>query len=584
MGVPWYFKKIFDTYPNVIRNTVTESTVGKQFRLFLDFNGIIHHCVHIIDANVYNNNNSFEDALLKQIWLYTQMCAKYVGNNQGSIGGARQSPLSTVFIGIDGMAPMAKIVQQRKRRFLSLWEKNMVLEETAKVQKRNRQNNVGGVVTGQDAFSWDTNAITPGTPFMSKLATYLLNQIQNNNDETHYVLSSSDFIGEGEHKIMSFIRDHPGNYVDIIYGLDADLISLALIEHIESNHEIWLLRESQKIKDNVHNDSSFPMFLFVDIAGLAESIHQDLHTYYKWSSSNTDKKQNIFDYIVLCFTLGNDFIPGLSYLKIKDGGLEKLLRTKSTIKSAVLDMSRDKYSVCYKTYMCVLESIKHQEQESLVAQHNKYVGDISTKWRGIQNYVHTLPQQQGNKFPNASKMLLHEAGWRKRYYYYLFNDPESYTMMQGCKEYTSAINWCTNYYFNKVYDDKYFYPYMYSPTITDLFQHLVYLCNGGGNGAGNDNISNMRKISWNHLGDSRETIMKLVSILPPQSISNIIPSYETIFTDIKLGCVHYYPNNFSIITYLKSFTWECHPIIPHVDIEKVKIACEYIASKINMEK
>jgi 5'-3' exoribonuclease 2 len=78
---------------------------------------------------------------------------------------------------------------------------------------------------------WDTNAITPGTPFMDFLAASLRYWAawKLNNDpgwkNLDVIISDASVPGEGEHKIMDWIRrqrshvEHDPNTSHVIYGL-----------------------------------------------------------------------------------------------------------------------------------------------------------------------------------------------------------------------------------------------------------------------------------------------------------------------------------------------------------------------------
>ena len=99
---------------------------------------------------------------------------------------------------------------------------------------------------------FDPNVITPGTDFMDRLDKHLQWFVENmiTTDplwsKLHVVYSSHLTPGEGEHKIMDFIRfqrSQPDYHTDTrhcLYGLDADLIMLGL-----ATHEMYftLLRE-----------------------------------------------------------------------------------------------------------------------------------------------------------------------------------------------------------------------------------------------------------------------------------------------------------------------------------------------------
>src|SRR6202789_4092178 len=92
----------------------------------------------------------------------------------------------------------------------------------------------------------------PGTHFMAKLSEQLRYFVNKkitedaNWREVHVVLSGHEVPGEGEHKIMEYIRlskaqpDYNPNVRHCLYGLDADLIMLGLLSH---DPHFCLLRE-----------------------------------------------------------------------------------------------------------------------------------------------------------------------------------------------------------------------------------------------------------------------------------------------------------------------------------------------------
>ena len=71
-------------------------------------------------------------------------------------------PRRLLYMALDGVAPRAKMNQQRQRRFRAAADAAVVLEEA-----RRR-----GEVVG-DLLPFDSNQITPGTEFMKKLSDNL---------------------------------------------------------------------------------------------------------------------------------------------------------------------------------------------------------------------------------------------------------------------------------------------------------------------------------------------------------------------------------------------------------------------------
>ena len=136
-------------------------------------------------------------------------------------------------------------------------------------------------------ISWDTNAISPGTDFMINLSKLLQHFILTdpifNNVEV--VFSDHSIPGEGEHKILNYIKqnsfDNEPNI--IIYGLDADLIMLSLVSN---SSNVYLMREDIQFGKPQEGN-----FLYMDIDQLKCNIIMDFKErfYIKSESVHTDK-------------------------------------------------------------------------------------------------------------------------------------------------------------------------------------------------------------------------------------------------------------------------------------------------------
>ncbi|CAG8501697.1 6461_t:CDS:2 [Acaulospora colombiana] len=190
-------------------------------------NGIIHNCSHPNDSDAHyriSEENIFLDIFNYIDHLFTKI-----------------KPKQMFFMAVDGVAPRAKMNQQRCRRFRTAKDAaNAVRKAESKGDKL------------PDEEPFDSNCITPGTEFMAKLSLQLEYFINKKVSEdanwrgVKIVLSGHEVPGEGEHKIMEYIRhakaqsDYNPNVRHCLYGLDADLIMLGLISH---DPHFALLRE-----------------------------------------------------------------------------------------------------------------------------------------------------------------------------------------------------------------------------------------------------------------------------------------------------------------------------------------------------
>jgi len=189
-------------------------------------NGIVHPCSHPEDRPPPKD----EEEMMMAIFKYTDRVVSMV------------RPRKLLMIAIDGVAPRAKMNQQRSRRFRSAQEAKEKEEDKAELLKMLKSQG-GRIEEPEIKKAWDSNEITPGTPFMDILAASLRYWIayKLNTDpawaKMKVIISDSTVHGEGEHKIMEFIRsqrsspEHDPNTRHVIYGLDADLIMLGLGTH-----------------------------------------------------------------------------------------------------------------------------------------------------------------------------------------------------------------------------------------------------------------------------------------------------------------------------------------------------------------
>jgi 5'-3' exoribonuclease 2 len=244
MGVPAFFRWLSEKYPKIISDVLEKRNAivdGHEIpvnlsepnpnnieydNLYVDMNGLIHPCSHPEDR----------DAPLTEEDMYVNV-TKYLDRLFAAV-----RPRRVLFLAIDGVAPRAKMNQQRARRFRAAKDAKERQELLEEIMNEMGDERFAKLMQSGGA-GWDSNVITPGTEFMHKLSAYLhfyildrMNKFQAWRD-IKVILSDASEPGEGEHKIMRFIRSErcqPGydpNQRHIIHGLDADLIMLALATH-----------------------------------------------------------------------------------------------------------------------------------------------------------------------------------------------------------------------------------------------------------------------------------------------------------------------------------------------------------------
>ncbi|KAJ6517993.1 exonuclease II [Mycena vitilis] len=311
MGIPKFFRYISERYP-LTSQLIQENKIPEFDNLYLDFNGIIHNCSHPNDEDAHFR--------LSEEQIFTSIFA-YVDHLFGKI-----KPKKLFFMAVDGVAPRAKMNQQRSRRF-----------RTAKEAKELREKAESKGETLPEEKAFDSNCITPGTPFMTRLSDqlrYFINKKiteDSNWRDVEVVLSGHEVPGEGEHKIMEYIRlsraqpDYNPNVRHCLYGLDADLIMLGLLSH---DPHFCLLREEVKFGPASRKRGNTSLdainFYLLHLSLMREYLDLEFRDIAPVLAFDYSLERVIDDFILLAVFVGNDFLPNLPDLHIHENGLEKL--------------------------------------------------------------------------------------------------------------------------------------------------------------------------------------------------------------------------------------------------------------------
>ncbi|QDS69169.1 hypothetical protein FKW77_010549 [Venturia effusa] len=322
MGVPKFFRWMSERYP-AISQLIAENRIPEFDNLYLDMNGIIHNCTHNDSDSVTHRMS--EDQMFIAIF-------NYIEHLYGKI-----KPKKLFFMAIDGVAPRAKMNQQRARRFRTALDVEKAREKA--IQE-------GIEMPKEDAF--DSNCITPGTQFMARLTKHLKYFVNKKVSEdvewqgVEIVLSGHEVPGEGEHKIMEYIRqakaqpDYDPNRRHCLYGLDADLIMLGLLSH---DPHFCLLREEvvfgrSKGKSKELEHQNFYLMHLCIVREYLELEFQELKEPGTLGFS-FDMERIIDDFILMAFFVGNDFLPNLPHLHINEGALALMFKVyKDTLPKA----------------------------------------------------------------------------------------------------------------------------------------------------------------------------------------------------------------------------------------------------------
>ena len=515
MGIPYYFSYLIQNHKEIIENLENNNVCNS---LYLDSNSIIYDT---IDFEKYENDDQFEKFIINNVIKKIENIINVT------------NPSNLVYIAFDGVPPIAKLTQQKNRRYKSWYQSNLFNKK----------------------IIWDTCAITPGTKFMTKLNNNITKHFNkySNSSKCKIILSLTDVPGEGEHKICEYIRNNPSPESSIIiYGMDADLIMLSL-NHLKYCNNIYLYRETPHFIKSLDNSLDPNKRYLINNVELSKQI-------YKLLVNNNENEINyelfynkIEDYIFICFLLGNDFMPHFPAINIRINGFTILLELYKELFGKNKFLTKDGKIVWsnFKKYIGELAKNEHMFLTEVYnirnKQSKKYYPENNDAEKELKFTAMPSWERNIEIFINA-----YEECWEFRYYYSLFDiniDKSDNSIKNICINYLETLQWTYYYYSRECINWSHSYNYEYPPLLSDLYKHIPYF----------DSelvLTKNKNVIHEYVLLSYVLSKNSLNLLPRKIHNYLLENYE-----------NHYKTDYEFVYSFCKYFWECHVKFPPIDFE-----------------
>jgi 5'-3' exonuclease len=322
MGVSGLLREILKKYPS-IHLPAPHPNIKIDY-LFIDFNAFIYNTIAAFPKDVV-----YDFSKNKETTSYEKELVKLVIKNTLELVNKVCKPSKLLYIAIDGPPPLAKMVQQRERRYM-----NVLKEQLFKKYEPTKY------IAGS---SFDKNRITPGTTLMTLLNKEFTKIVKAGKfGKIAVIFDGSNVPGEAEHKYLKIIEEidaAPNDKFVIISG-DGDAILLSLRF---PNKSVYIM---QSVANSIALVDLYPpeqQYAYLDIKRFIDSLYdfyEGTQSGGKMLLSNAEKKlvaqfkqkavpinsnqrqkqKNDFliDYVFMSFIEGNDFAKPIFFLKYKE--------------------------------------------------------------------------------------------------------------------------------------------------------------------------------------------------------------------------------------------------------------------------
>ena len=531
MGIKFFFTWLKQNFGSSMKNFSKKSFPSSEVSIdnfLIDLNGVIHYAAaKAFEYGAFEKPKgllqrkgtprSYESLENK---CFEEVCARI--NEMVTM----LQPKKRLIICIDGVAPLGKQNQQRQRRF------------RASLENQNQSN-------------FDSCVITPGSKFLDRLSSridfFVRKMISENPTyaKLDIIFSSEKTPGEGEHKLVNFIRKFGTDEESYcINALDADLVMLSLATHKEN---FYLLREdtfTPGIDYGIIDMKSVKKALIYDVLGFN-------------ISSMLNVKQVIHDFVLICFLCGNDFLPNVPSISIMDKGLDVIIDMyQMTIKSKGFLTTFPEAEINLENFSFFL-SLLGKTEKSLLLE----------KAMHIQDY---FPDPLLEKFLIKKEDGVFDfdyEGYKKAYYEHhnLSKDTELV-----CHRYITGCRWVLSYYVKGVQDWNWLFPFFYAPFASDL----------------SESIKSYFDFHPFSKSEPVSPFEQLLAVCPPRSGVKILPRPLNELFNPSSNLAKFYPSKDQIMINVegKRKEWEGVVELPLVDMEEIKKVFKNVIKRVHFEE
>jgi 5'-3' exonuclease len=351
---------------------------------------------------------------------------------------------------------------------------------------------------------------------------------------TGWTVSGVDEHGEGEHKIMKWLRDDSAKGDIVVYGLDADLILLSMLVGEEKGLNLFLMREKQE----------FGRMAAATTGPAASQIQE-----YQFMNIREFQGRlgllgdNVLNYIGYMSLMGNDFLPHSLTHKLSDDGHEFVVRSMAEQKAPLIEGGRVSLSVLKD----VLLSWSRGEEDRMLHMIRK---KREQAMRGVSK---GMAAEEGLPLKwDAEAALMDGAAlkreWRHEYWRLLH---ATYDVDQVCGEYIKGFQWIIDYYRGKPVNSSWIFPAWIPPLWSDLATFL-------------------------EVERSVEIVGSGAVPLPAEQLAMVLPleSWGLVKGDLRRlpGLMpQMWPRKFGFVSLGRKWLWECEAKIPVLMVERLRL-------------
>ena len=512
MGIPSFYRHLCKRFPTLI----TAGAGPRPEWLCLDFNCAMYY--------VLRKMRPLTEAPSKRVWE-TEFCdaiATYM-TELVTLG----NPTKGVYVSCDGAVCAAKRRQQRLRRFKGPWISALEAQVTGKPK-------------APVAESWDQNALTPGSAFMAQLGAVLTTAGCGiaKFKKLEVIVSTTAEAGEGEHKLMTHMRlVRPVSCT--VYGLDADLILLAMLLGADTGGSVRLLREAQEfeIRGGATNQEqeSEGGFRTLDVSALTTAILPFV------------SPKRVRDFVAAMSLLGNDFLPRSLTHTVRDDGIPDLVRVlDEEVWTAGYSIVRSDGFLSRVGLTALVNAWAMQEERDLVVT-VVAARKASKRFAGLG----ATPEETALKEWNAQParwatvcQLLDSSDRALR--------PDWAAVYKGwhpgsAADYLQGLAWVWDYYSGRSVDQGWFFDEHLPPLWSEVAAVLT---------ASPDATIRAPAVVY---PEPLPDWLHLLAVLPAASVETLLPAKVHA---IMAAHAHYWPSSWSVFDVGKGQMWECEPVIP----------------------